>query len=82
MTEEHNRKISESCKGKSKNKGKICINNGAEMKLIEEKDFPEYGKQGFVRGRYFNGYQPWNKGIKATDDERAVKEELSSLIES
>ena len=73
MTEEHKRKISESCKGKSKNKGKICVNNGVEMKLIEEKDFPEFEKQGFVRGRYFKEYQPWNKGVRATDDERVAK---------
>ena len=73
MTEEHKRKISESCKGKSKNKGKICINNGVEMKLIEEKDFSKYEILGFVRGRYFNEYQPWNKGLKATEDERVAK---------
>lgn len=73
MTEEHKRKISESCKGKSKNKGKICINNGVEMKLIEEKDFPEYESKGYVRGRYFGKYQPWNRGLKAIEDERVAK---------
>ena len=73
MTEEHKRKISESCKGKSKNKGKICINNGVEMKLVEKKDFPEYEKLGFVRGRYFGDYKPWNTGLKATEDERVAK---------
>lgn len=73
MTNDHKQKISESCKGKSKNKGKICINNGVEMKLIEEIDFPEYEKLGYVRGRYFSDYQPWNKGLKAIEDERVAK---------
>lgn len=73
MTEEHRRKISESCKGKSKNKGKICINNGKEVKLIKESDFSQYEKMGFVRGRYYNEYQPWNKGLKASEDSRVAK---------
>lgn len=73
MTEEHRKKISESCKGKSKNKGKICINNGSNVKLIEVRDFPLYESEGYVRGRYFKDYQPWNKGLKATQDERVSK---------
>ena len=73
MTEEHRKKISESCKGKSKNKGKICINNGSNVKLIEVEDFPLYESKGYVRGRYFKDYRPWNKGLKATQDERVSK---------
>lgn len=73
MTEDHKRKISEACKGKSKNKGKICVNNGIEVKLIQVEDFAEYEKQGFVRGRYFRDRQPWNKGLKATEDSRVAK---------
>lgn len=73
MTEDHKRKISEACKGKSKNKGKICVNNGIEVKLIQVEALAEYEKQGFVRGRYFKDHQPWNKGLKATEDERIAK---------
>lgn len=73
MTEEHKRKISEACKGKSKNKGKICINNGTKMKLVPAEELPTYEQQGYVRGRYFKDYQPWNKGLKAAKDERVAK---------
>lgn len=73
MTEEHKRKISESCKGKSKNKGKIYIHNDAEVKTIMPKEFPTYEALGYVRGRYLAGSQPWNKGLKATDDPRVAK---------
>lgn len=73
MTDEHKRKISESCKGKSKNKGKIYINNGIECKSICPQDLEKYIKLGYCIGRYFKDYKPWNKGLKASNDPRVAK---------
>ncbi len=73
MSPEHRKRISNSCKGKTKNKGRIYINNGKELRSIVPEDLDKYLELGYVKGRYFGDKQPWNKGLKATEDERVKK---------
>ena len=73
MSPEHRKRISNSCKGKTKNKGRIYINNGKELRSIVPEDLDKYLELGYVRGRYFGDKQPWNKGLKATEDERVKR---------
>lgn len=83
MTPEHKKKISDSCKGKTRNKGKIYVTNGVEVHSIQESELDSYVKRGFRRGRLKTGENrlAWNKGLKATDGPRVAKRTLlSSMI--
>lgn len=73
MSPEHRERISNSCKGKTKNKGRIYINNGKELRSIVPEDLDKYLELGYVKGRYFGDKHPWNKGLKAIEDERVRK---------
>lgn len=75
MTPEHKKKISDSCKGKTRNKGKIYVTNGVEVHSIQESELDSYVERGFRRGRLKTGETrvAWNKGLKATDDPRVAK---------
>lgn len=69
MTEEHKKRISDSCKGITKNNGKIWITNGEQLTRIFPEELDTYTKRGFVRGKKLNKkeYVPWNKGLTKED---------------
>ena len=46
MTPEHKKKISDSCKGKTRNKGKIYVTNGVEVHSIQESELDSYVERG------------------------------------
>lgn len=69
MTEEHKLKISTSCKGKTKNNGKIWITNGENITRIFPEEFEKYEQQGYTKGKKLTGVKqiPWNKGLTKED---------------
>ena len=76
MTQEHKQKISQANLGKTRNNGKIWVTNGYETTRIMPEQFSEYQDKGFERGKkLLNKPQvAWNKGLKATEDERVARQ--------
>ena len=69
MTEQHKENISKSCKGKTKNNGKIWITNGELITRINPEELSLYEQKGYTRGKRLNNkhYVPWNKGLTRED---------------
>ncbi len=69
MTEDHKQKISQSCKGKAKNTGKIWITNGVNITRIYPSELESYINKGYTRGKKQQGKTqvPWNKGLTIKD---------------
>ena len=88
VTEEARKKMSLAKKGKpthrSVTKGRICITNGVDYKMIYPEELDTYKELGFVIGGHkginigrwvgennpMYGKTPWNKGIRMNDETR------------
>lgn len=76
MTKEHKQKISESCRGITKNNGKIWVTNGYQTTRIYPQDFEEWKLRGYDRGKKLidRPQTSWNKGLKAINDPRVARQ--------
>ena len=75
MTDEHKKKISESCKGKTKNNGTVWVTNGNIRTRVKKEELNIYLNNGFHLGKKLSNevITPWNKGLTKDTDYRVKK---------
>lgn len=75
MTDEHKQKISEACKGKTKNQDSVWVTNGYHRTRVRRDTVENYLKQGYWLGKklFTDKFIAWNKGLTKETDDRVSK---------